>query len=1670
MLFMVKKLSTTLCMRLALCLMMMCLPLGVWADGNTTWTLVGEKCGTCANGDNGVISFQNLNNTAWGGGSVAGHTELSYPNCQGTQFTGSMPVADQKLISISQYEHSEVVPAHTKVVRKCVFQTVMATARYRHGLGLYLFDDLASATTTNLDAMPDQNAKALGNSIPEANLLLQQTDNDGFHSKEMVACDIVYDNSASDTEQTIKKYIVLVHVNTSGTTNLGVTGLEWAGFREMSDIDINFIPNGGTGIMDDQVITSSGTLNDCTYTSDGYTFIGWNTKADGTGTAYAAGTPFAYTGDNKQLIKLYAQWTANNSVLRYTATEGKISIMYDSFKDANGNILKFTKSYNSETGEGEFVFNGILVEIGNRALSSSPGFTSMVLPNSLEVIGYSAFNSCTGFTGSLTLPNSLKTIGECAYQMCSGFNGSLNIGNSVTSIGKYAFNQCGFTGSLTIPNSVETIGFGAFWRCTGFTSVTMKSIPNVGQDAFGYVTSNKTLVLDDNSYVASNKGSFPGLASEPTYTRQMGNELETLVVPFAITYTQGNGNYKLYQFIGSSGKNIAIEEYADNASIPAGTPMLIRALGSRDSNGKYEITLTAADKSVNTAITVPASMNGFTISGTYATKQVTANGGYMLRGNQFVKTTEAINVAPFRVYLDGSVDGVSTLDITDNCTVISFNANGGAGTMSQQVITESSTLNGNAFTRDNYLFTGWNTKADGSGTAYAADATFTFTEENKGSITLYAQWEAETLGDPVDGWYLISNAKQLYQFAELVNGGQTDINGKLSKDIDISAFQNLILTEYRGTLDGDGYTLTINIDRTANDAAFIQKLYGTVKNLTVAGTVKTSAQFAAGIAAHAYGCTISRCVSTVNIESSISGDGTHGGFIGVVESGTNTIENCHFAGSMSGSNTKCCGGFIGWSKVSGTTINNSLMTATFSVKTDGSNTFSRNPSNVVVGNCYYKNALGEVPTGVMQVSADLLASGEIAWLLNKEKTDGTQAWYQKLGAGGDACPVLKSTGSNTVYCSYETGKCTGTYNNTATVGSPVHDWGEPVWTWSADGTIAIATFTCNTDNYHKATPEVTMSDEVKKEANCGVKGTKTYTATTTFNNNTYTAENNVDIPATGNHAIPAEYDSDGLKICTVCHIVQGYQPLGNKVNDYYLIGNAGQLKLFADMVNGGQKTIKAKLIKDIDMSAVCHAASEGVAKVNWTPIGNYNKPFYGTFDGDWHTVSNLYFDGSSTDYVGLIGYTRDNATIVKVGVVGVNLNGREYVGGLCGFNYKATITNCYTTGTVKGSKKVGGVCGAILNTRFTNCYSQAEVVSNGSAIGGVCGELYDSSMTNSYATGTVKGYIFVGGVCGDMNASTSGISSINNCYATGMVSGSKNVGGVCGIMDNGKCTISNCYTILSTTVGYNKCGGSINAKGGVGTERFKIGEIAYLLNGSSNEGTEESPLVWGQNPETQTYPVLSGEGVHYARTMANQWGTIVLPFDVTIDNNEPYDFYTISSVSDSELSLTKMSGTLTAGTPVLIRRSGSATGVDIKPASTPAFSTTLNSGSSADGLTLTGAFAKKVLTNANGYIISNNSFWDITTLHKDYPQSEISIGAFRAYLAGTLTNSTSNAAQLRIGSISDTEIETALEVLGALTSDEDLEVFDLNGRRQNDLHTGVNVVKRGDKVIKVILK
>ena len=200
---------------------------------------------------------------------------------------------------------------------------------------------------------------------------------------------------------------------------------------------------------------------------------------------------------------------------------------------------------------------------------------------------------------------------------------------------------------------------------------------------------------------------------------------------------------------------------------------------------------------------------------------------------------------------------------------------------------------------------------------------------------------------------------------------------QLTDDISVTRMVGTTNNAFKGHFDGDGNTLTFTANTSADYTAPFRYVDGAdIQNLIVDGTITTSAKYAAGFIGRAGSInsstsgsiSITNCRSGITINSSVNGDGTHGGFIANIHSGSANITGCVFNGSLLGNDTENCGGFVGWTRTeynyASLTISNSLFAPdSLSVSNTGSSTFSRHsgmenyPSPTILGS-YYTQALG----------------------------------------------------------------------------------------------------------------------------------------------------------------------------------------------------------------------------------------------------------------------------------------------------------------------------------------------------------------------------------------------------------------------------------------------------------------------------------------------------------------------------------------------------------------------------------------------------------------------------------------------------------------------------------------------------------------------------------------
>ena len=342
-------------------------------------------------------------------------------------------------------------------------------------------------------------------------------------------------------------------------------------------------------------------------------------------------------------------------------------------------------------------------------------------------------------------------------------------------------------------------------------------------------------------------------------------------------------------------------------------------------------------------------------------------------------------------------------------------------------------------------------------------------------------------------------------------------------------------------------------------------------------------------------------------------------------------------------------------------------------------------------------------------------------------------------------------------------------------------------------------------------------------------------------------------------------NNDGF--CSSC---DAYQEPNRDDSGVFQIANAGNLFWFANYCNKSDGPRSARLLKSI----VIPEKADG-SKREWTPIGTSSLPYTGTFDGQGYSISGLYFNDSSADYVGLFGCVKlatTTDTIQNVTVAG-EFTGNQYVGGICGVLRSGSITGCTNNAAVSAAEFIGGICGDS-NGKISNCHNSGSIVGqeNNSAtrnvIGGICGASFGTieRCSNSGAVSAQSG--LAGGITGSLSFAN---ASLKDCWNTGSVTGTYNVGGISGLISG--CSITGCYSI-GTVSGTSDTGPICGGNNGTLTncyyqassetdsfdgttfktaDQFKSGEVAYLLNGDGNT------LIWIQNLSGDSYPRLGSD-------------------------------------------------------------------------------------------------------------------------------------------------------------------------------------------------------------------
>ena len=205
------------------------------------------------------------------------------------------------------------------------------------------------------------------------------------------------------------------------------------------------------------------------------------------------------------------------------------------------------------------------------------------------------------------------------------------------------------------------------------------------------------------------------------------------------------------------------------------------------------------------------------------------------------------------------------------------------------------------------------------------------------------------------------------------------------------------------------------------------------------------------------------------------------------------------------------------------------------------------------------------------------------------------------------------------------------------------------------------------------------------------------------------------------------------------------------------------------------------------------------------------------------------------------------------------------------------------------------------------------------------------------------------------------------------------------------------------------------------------------------------------------------DAISYTRQMSNNWGTLVLPYSLTLTGEESYRLYAIDKMEGEELVLKQLEGEVAAGTPCVVKRKGTES--ELTFGNDDAELNMAINNQPMDGMNFSGTYWTKDVID--GYIIAKDCFWNVAELNKSDLVKGVKVKPFRAWLSGTFANA---PAQLSMRIDDNTTGINAAEVLDAL-NDAEAEYYDLSGKRLDEPQRGVNIVRmKSGKTKKIIIK
>ena len=948
-----------------------------------------------------------------------------------------------------------------------------------------------------------------------------------------------------------------------------------------------------------------------------------------------------------------------------------------------------------------------------------------------------------------------------------------------------------------------------------------------------------------------------------------------------------------------------------------------------------------------------------------------------------------------------------------------------------------------------------------------------------------------------DGAYEIGNAGQLFWFASEVNGGDSFEGKKVRLVADIclndtagwkmwetSAPENLkewtpIGTDYkndfRGTFDGQHHTVIgvyINQPDKNNCGLFGYVRGGTIENLCVGAGFLNGGSRVGGVVGWLLGSSdakanLSGCVNMAAIKGSGSNYGGIAGYAAYTD-----LSSCGNIGDVISSTGNCIGGIVG-------DCINSVVSRCFNIGRVVNEYGNSQYVGAIYGkstyagisNSYYQKGSCKYAGGATEKDEAAFLSGEVCWLLNEDgESAENPVWFQRLGDGGDAYPVLSGDGKNTVY-RYTNCKNELTYSNSVPSGDGAHSYD--------NGICSVC------GGYQEA---VAASDGTYEIGNAGqlfwfaslVNGTLTDgTEQNTAANAVLTAdislENTAEWESIGNSSIVYTGEFDGQS-----HTISGMS-ISSAANCSGLFGNS------------------TGIIRDFTVEGVISVVNDKVNKVGGALGSLGTASAGGTLSGVVSKVD-ITISGTGYDHIGgVVGsLPEDKEPLVENCVYNGKFTAADGTGclsGIVGYIRSGTIRNCINLGelTISGSSAVslGGILGYCNNEEVyieNNCNVGTVKSANTTHVGAIVGFNIDNQATVSncfYLSGSAdKGQ-------GQLNTDASG-TVVKTAYEF-------KSGAVAYLLQNGQTeqewgqkigvdgypspvygADAKVYEYKlyrgsdGASVAYANDGMTIETGGGnnavaVFEEEFTPAEgCNNVVVRSADGGNVCASLVLTDGADFYSPEAFTASRAEYSRTLSadSRWATLVLPFGVqSVVGGSLYDVDGVvaGDAGVDYLAAVSMESMPEACTPVLVK--GDVAGGEISFVSEAPVQVAATDGAAPrkdlDDCIMTGSFAAIENLPEGSMFISRDMFWSVGT--------EVGVGmkAFRVYISVPAGN---GAKQMRIIEGGTTDIEAALA--GEVS---EVDVYSVQGtvvRRGverphalDNLPAGIYIVG-GEKVIK----